>query len=66
VAPVASGDAGSLRSFLRYGFLLGTLPASEARTVSAMPVVTETLGVLATQLYWQRRLIGFSASSNET
>ena len=57
MAPVASGDAGSLRSFLRYGLLLGALPASEVGTVSAVPVDTETLGVLATRLYWQRPLI---------
>lgn len=46
-----------VRPFLRYELVLGTLSASEAGTVSEVPVDHETLGVLATRLYWQRHLM---------
>lgn len=46
-----------VQSFLRYRLLLGTLSESEVGTTSAVPVDTETLGVLATRLYWQQHLI---------
>ena len=46
-----------IRSFLRYELLLGTLSEAEAGTVSVVPVDTETLGILATRLYWQQHLI---------
>lgn len=46
-----------VRSFLRYGLVLETLPPAEAATTSAVPVDTETVGILATRLYWQQHLI---------
>ncbi|MDX1440443.1 MAG: hypothetical protein R3284_11130 [Rubricoccaceae bacterium] len=46
-----------VRSFLRYGLVSGTLPPSELGSVSEIPVDNETLGVLATRLYWQQHLI---------
>ncbi len=46
-----------VRPFRKYELLLGTLPPAEAGSVSEVPIDNETLGVLATRLFWLQHLI---------
>ena len=56
VTPLLSSRM-DVRSFLRYGLVLGTLSPAEAGTASAVPVDPDVIGALATRYYWQQHLI---------